>query len=225
MNNKYNSIAKIKNKIESSEFIYVIYSEYGFKIGITKSPLDRIEGIKQGLPSQDCFFIGLYMGKESAKFEKQLHNKFKKQQISGEWFFLNEENLDEIDFFLIKKGFQRMIKKSSLWANYILPSIFSKGKTKVIETINKKKKHQNDVNIENHFILKFIQKVENDSIADLEIKYMTSTQISEYLINLGYSFNPIVIGGILTNLKFLKKSKRVDGSVRKVYIVKLIESI
>ena len=42
------TIESLKNNIENGEFINVIYSEYGCKIGFTKSPLTNLEKIKKG---------------------------------------------------------------------------------------------------------------------------------------------------------------------------------
>ncbi len=221
MIDQFNTISKIKNKIESSEFLYIVYSEYGCKIGISKSPLDRLETIRLGIPSQTCFYIGLYIGEQSAIFEKKLHAQYKKQKISGEWFYLNEDNLENIDTYLRKNNFHRMIKLSILWANYMLPSIFLEGKVQIIESPKRIREIPQKESLENHYILNFIQRVENDNNFDPEIKYMTSTQISEYLISLGFNYNPVVIGGILTNLNFLRKSKRINGQSKQVYILKL----
>lgn len=220
MNDQLNTIAKIKNKIESSEFLYIIYLEYGFKIGISRSPLERLEAVRQGLPSQKCFFVGLYSGENSSVFEKRLHAQYRNQRISGEWFYLNEANLENIDKYLIKSSFERMIKLSVLWANYVSPSIFNAGKVKIIESSKKNNTNYSGEFNENHFLLSYIQKVENDFIYDPEVKFMTPSQISEYLKNSGFDINPITIGNFLRKLNFLRKSRRIDGQSRYGYLVK-----
>jgi len=199
----------LKIHIENSSFIYIIYSEYGCKIGYTRSPLERIEQIKQGLPSQNCFFIGLYLNEKSNIYEKKLHKIFKPQKISGEWFILNDENIDFIDNYLVKRNFKCLIKKSILWSNYLLPSIYIEGKVKVIRKINK-----NKTNLEiivPRLFEKLVSKPDINDINNKSVEFLTPSQISERFKTIGIDYNPVTIGKYLTNLKFERKSKRIPN--------------
>lgn len=133
MSLKINTQIELKKYFEENEFVYVIYSEYGCKIGISRNPTQRLEQIRQGLPSQKAMFLGLYQGERSSFFEAQLHKRFKNRNISGEWFVLSQRNLDDIDSFLLKNEFIREIKASILWANYLIPSIYLQGNIRIIE--------------------------------------------------------------------------------------------
>ena len=104
----YNSL---KEFIEKGNYLYIIYSEYGCKIGFSRSPLERLEQIKLGLPSHKCSFIGLYLNEKALAFEKRLHKKFKEKQISHEWFILDDDDLEYIYEYLLKNEFICLIKK------------------------------------------------------------------------------------------------------------------
>ena len=64
------SVEELKNYFENNEFIYIVYSEYGCKIGISKNPIQRLEQIRLGLPSQKAIIIGLYEGKNTFILKK-----------------------------------------------------------------------------------------------------------------------------------------------------------
>ena len=220
MTHHTNTIEGIKKKVESNEFLYIIYSEYGFKIGISRSPLERLEAVRQGLPSQKCFFIGLYSGEDSLTFEKRLHLQYRNQRISGEWFYLNEENLESIDKYLIKNNFHRMIKLSILWAKYISPSNYFDDNIKIVHSSKKNTPNYSIELNENHLLLNFIQKIDNEFIYDPDVKFVTTSQISEYLKNNGFEITPAAIGNLLRKLNFIRKSRKIDGQSRYGYLVK-----
>jgi len=213
----YNSL---KSYIEQSNFIYIIYSDNGCKIGYSKSPLKRIEQIKLGLPSQQCFFIGLYMSDKAFIYEKRLHKIFKTQKISGEWFILNDENLEYIDNYLLRNNFKCLIKKSIIWANYLIPSIYLKGKVKIIQ----KTHHKNNkitLTIPRAFT-DLILKPEPEEIDNNIAEFLTPSQISEKLSIIGIKCDPITIGKFLTNMKFTRTTKRIpEIGPRKGYYVKI----
>ena len=105
---------ELKAFLENGEFIYVIYCQYGCKIGYTKSPLERIEQIRLGLPSQKCIFIGLYIGEKARSYEAKLHDIFKRQRLSREWFYLTDEDNNQIERTLLNNGFTCLINMNIL---------------------------------------------------------------------------------------------------------------
>lgn len=202
---------------ESNEFIYIIYTEYGSKIGISANPRQRLEQIKQGLPSQYALFIGLYKGENAAEYERKLHKRFKPRNISGEWFVLNQENLDEIHSFLISNKFTCEIKISLLWANYLAPSIFLKGNIRIIEV--EKELNKRKVSVEYPEELNsLILDPKIDDTDNLEHLFLSATQISKRLEGLGYFYTPKEIGHYLSGRGIKSKSRKIPKvGVRKVY--------
>jgi hypothetical protein len=214
---------ELKNHFDSGNFIYIIYSEYGSKIGFSKSPLERIEQIRQGLPTQKCFFIGLYMHENSASFEKKLHAQFKSKKLSKEWFILDDNDLEHIYTYLSSQGFKCLIKKSIEWANYLIPSIYVRGSVKVVYN-NKKNKAKSTKTFTEIEIPKLIYEIiclpEEDS--NFSVQFFTATDFSEYLKKKGINLTPLTIGKVLLKLGFEQKSKRMSGiGARKGYMIKI----
>ena len=73
--------------------LYFIESDFGIKIGVSKNVDKRLGNIKEYAPSSVLLKIIPFGG----NFEKNLHNKFKKQNIRNnpvygvEWFYKNED--------------------------------------------------------------------------------------------------------------------------------------
>jgi hypothetical protein len=73
--------------------LYFIESDFGIKIGVSKSPKKRLSQIRMYAPSAFIIKIIPFAG----AFEKKLHNKFKKQNIKNnpaygiEWFYKNDD--------------------------------------------------------------------------------------------------------------------------------------
>ena len=63
------------------------------KIGFTTSPKERISQLQVNCPER---LIIIHIGKGTHKQEAELHRKFKKQNISGEWFEDTEELRQEV---------------------------------------------------------------------------------------------------------------------------------
>ncbi|HAZ00570.1 MAG: hypothetical protein A2W90_04790 [Bacteroidetes bacterium GWF2_42_66] len=224
MDSNFTTYNSLKEYIEKSNFIYVIYSEYGCKIGYTKTPLERIEQIKLGLPSQKCFFIGLYANERALTFEKKLHEKFKAKQISREWFILDDNDLEYIYDYLIKKDFKCLIKNSIIWANYLLPSIYVTGNVKIIGEVKRQTK-KTDIQIPRLFI-ELIEIPTEKEIENNGVEYFTATDISKMLKNKGLKCTPETTGQILKKMGAYPKGKRIPGiGSRKVYYVKIRNNI
>lgn len=217
----YNSL---KEFIEKGNYLYIIYSEYGCKIGFSRSPLERLEQIKLGLPSHKCSFIGLYLNEKALAFEKRLHKKFKEQQISHEWFILDDDDLEYIYEYLLKNEFICLIKKSIFWANYLLPSIYITGKVKIVGKVKHKTK-KTEIQIPK-FFTEIIEIPDKNDFEENEAEYLTATEISKLLEKKGIKYSPETTGQILTKLGFLSKSKRISGiGHRKVYYVKFKNNV
>lgn len=76
-------------------FVYVIASDFGFKIGVTKSFTSRTKTFNVKLPF-DWNYILLFSSTIYKKIEKELHVFFKSKHINGEWFNLSENDLNGI---------------------------------------------------------------------------------------------------------------------------------
>jgi hypothetical protein len=211
MNKVFETSHDLKSFLENGEFLYVIYCQYGCKIGYTKSPLERLEQIRLGLPSHKCIFIGLYIGERARYFENKLHEMFKKQRLSREWFYLTDEDNDLIENILSKNNFDCLIKQSIIWSNYLDPSIFIKGNVKIIETKKKdvaiKKK---DINVP-PYLSESILKPEVENLSNKNVKFMTATEISTHLKRKGFIYSREQIGMIMKSLDFKRGSKKIPG--------------
>ena len=199
---------ELRSFLENGEFIYVIYTQYGCKIGYTKSPLERLEQIRLGLPSQKCLFIGLYIGDKARTYESKLHGIFKNKSLSREWFCLTDEDNDKIEQLLIRNSFTCLIKQSILWSNYLEPSIFLKGNVKVVkmkEGTNEKSK----INFEIPFHLsELIANPDNyDDQSNKTVKFKTATEISIYLQTRGFKYSPVQVGMIMKSLNIKRGAK------------------
>ena len=224
MDLNFTSHSSLKKYLDKSNYLYIIYSEYGCKIGFSKSPLERIEQIKLGLPSHKCFFIGLYLNEKALTFEKKLHKKFKVKQISHEWFILDDNDLEYIYDYLSKNDFKCLIKKSIIWANYLLPSIYVTGKVKIVSEIKHKTKRA-EIQIPK-FFTEIFELPNNDDLWKNEAEYFTASEISKIIETRGFKCAPETTGQILTKLGFNSKSKRIPGiGPRKVYYVKIKNNV
>lgn len=202
---------ELKAFLENGEFIYVIYSQYGCKIGYTKSPLERLEQIRLGLPSQKCIFIGLYIGERARHFEAKLHEMFKKQRLSREWFYLTDEDSYEIERTLTKNNFSCLIKQSIIWSNYLDPSIFIKGNVKVIES-NRKSTEDRKKGMEvPPYLSDLILNPDDENLPNRNVKFMTATEISAHLKTKGFNYSREQIGMIMKSLNFSRGAKKIPG--------------
>jgi len=65
-----------------------------YKIGVSKTPIIRERTLQSQKPDIELLFIEQFSKKEAYKFEKKLHNYFKKKRLRGEWFSLSEKDVD-----------------------------------------------------------------------------------------------------------------------------------
>lgn len=202
---------ELKAFIENGEFIYVIYSQYGCKIGYTKSPLERLEQIRLGLPSQKCVFIGLYIGDRARHFESKLHEIFRAQRLSREWFYLTDEDNDQIEKVLLKNEFKCLIKQSIVWSNYIDPSIFIKGNVRIIESKKNSESDKRKILEIPSYISEVILKPDYGNLADKRVKFHTATDIANHLKSKGFNYSREQVGVIMNSLGFKRYSRKIPG--------------
>lgn len=75
--------------------IYILYSCGYYKIGITTNINKRISDLQTGNP----FLIQLVFFKivnDASDLESELHKKYKNKNVLGEWFWLNNEDIQDI---------------------------------------------------------------------------------------------------------------------------------
>lgn len=77
-------------------FVYLLKSPSGaYKIGRTKNPKDRKRTFNVKLPFE-IEFISLIKTPNMVNLERQLHDRFSRKHIDGEWFNLNEKDVQYI---------------------------------------------------------------------------------------------------------------------------------
>jgi hypothetical protein len=79
-------------------YLYVIFNEEHYKIGISKQPERRLKQLQTGC-AVSIKLIKTYKIPDSyaRKIEKQVHRMFWQRQLKGEWFDLTEAHLDVLD--------------------------------------------------------------------------------------------------------------------------------
>lgn len=81
----------------NSGFVYVIYDSLGnYKIGYAQNILKRIKFYYTLMPNKPIV-IKTIACTDMRKAERFLHDKFKSKRLNGEWFKLNEEDLQYIN--------------------------------------------------------------------------------------------------------------------------------
>lgn len=84
---------------ENKNFIYIIKSPLGYKIGKTKNVSNRGNIFNVKLPFNWQFYK-IFFVKDYNKIEKFLHNQLVDYKLNGEWFDLDGESLALIDDFI-----------------------------------------------------------------------------------------------------------------------------
>jgi hypothetical protein len=85
--------------IKASNILYIITAkEFDgiYKIGITNDINSRLSSMQTGCP-YNLFAFKAYETKAPATIEKMLHIFFNKKHVRGEWFRLDEKDLQYID--------------------------------------------------------------------------------------------------------------------------------
>lgn len=77
-------------------YVYLVQSPTGaYKIGRTMNPQNRLKTFHVKLPFE-VDFVALIPTEDSWKLESELHGKFYKKRIRGEWFNLSPEDVEYI---------------------------------------------------------------------------------------------------------------------------------
>ena len=84
---------------ERKEFLYIIKSNLGYKIGRTNNIDNRNAIFNVKLPF-DWHFADIFPVDNSKKLEKLFHSIFRLKKINGEWYDLLESDVMDIKHFL-----------------------------------------------------------------------------------------------------------------------------
>lgn len=85
----------INSKRKTIGYVYVLHSEHGYKIGKTKNVNQRMSYFGLKLPFKTTLVL-LIQSDRYSELEKILHRKFESKRINGEWFTLNNKDLNYI---------------------------------------------------------------------------------------------------------------------------------
>lgn len=87
---------RLQNADRYAGFVYLVRSEGGYyKIGRTKNPANRIKTFKVKLPFE-IEYVAIIQTNDMYALEKELHKKYKPKKVNGEWFSLNDDDLNYI---------------------------------------------------------------------------------------------------------------------------------
>lgn len=79
-----------------SGYVYLLRSEIGlYKIGRSKSPLDRVEQLKCGIPIE-LELLHSVSCEDYFRAEAELHRRYAPKRVKGEWFRLDAEDVETI---------------------------------------------------------------------------------------------------------------------------------
>ena len=77
------------------EYVYLIKTDHGIKIGKSRSPEKRIHNISTKIPFK-IMKSEYFVVENMSKTESSLHTKYKEYRLNGEWFNLTEKQYSEI---------------------------------------------------------------------------------------------------------------------------------
>lgn len=86
---------------DSSGYIYVLKSDYGYKIGKTKSLKSRTQLFGVKLPF-DFSIAFTFFSEKFSQLEVDLHQLFRERRVNGEWFELEEQDLIRLENYCKK---------------------------------------------------------------------------------------------------------------------------
>lgn len=94
-------------------YVYVLFSENRFKIGMTKSPKKRIGNIQTASPFM-VEVVAYQYSKDCLALERWLHDEFSDKRVKGEWFSLSADDIESLYMFLDCEDSKVSGKKESL---------------------------------------------------------------------------------------------------------------
>lgn len=89
--------------IPDNKYVYIFKCENYYKIGITNNVKRRLHDAQVSTPFK-IELIYNHLCKFASQREYDLHWKFRKQNVRGEWFNLTEDNINFIKQELEKRG-------------------------------------------------------------------------------------------------------------------------
>lgn len=88
--------APVKTRKSVEGFVYLMKSLEGYKIGVAKDPLSRLNSIRTSAPSIEL--IHTFEADDYRMAEDLLHKEFQSKHIAGEWFDLSDSEVEDIKF-------------------------------------------------------------------------------------------------------------------------------
>lgn len=86
---------KQKPYVKTSGYVYLIKGGKGYKIGMSKKPLERITTLGVVLPFP-IKTLAIIETDDMVALEKQLHNHYTEHCLNGEWFDLRDDQVEDI---------------------------------------------------------------------------------------------------------------------------------
>jgi len=77
------------------EYVYIIKTSFGSKIGMSRTPEVRIKSIVGSLPFGSEYY-DYFLIDEAREKEDYFHKKYREQKIKGEWFNLSDKDIEDI---------------------------------------------------------------------------------------------------------------------------------
>ncbi len=175
------------------------------KIGMTQteSVKDRYTSFCMYAPNGGEI-VHIIETENAIKLEKELHIMFKKKRLNGEFFLLNDEDIENVKNL---ENYRIKLLSDFFW-NYVInnKNLSMENLQKVIKF---KEKH---ISIDSHNILNKI----NEKFNGLDV---TNTEILSYINSLGNNITSKHLGQILS-LKYKSKSKYIEGKTQRIYTIK-----
>ncbi len=112
--------------MESSNYIYFLHSDYGVKIGKSKTPDNRISLLATQMPFK-INHTEIYKVSDMDVAEKTLHKHFHHLKLNGEWFNLNSQKLNEAKVILDQKFSSKAYVKPKIKSKKIFVQICIQG--------------------------------------------------------------------------------------------------
>ena len=139
----------------------------------------------------------------ATKLEKELHIMFKKKRLNGEFFLLNDEDIENVKNI---ENYRIKLLSDFFW-NYVInnKNLDSESLHSIIKF---KDRH---ISSNSHNILQNVKEKFNG----LEI---TNNEILNYINSLGNDITSKNLGQILS-LKYKSKSKWIDGKTQRIYLI------
>ena len=92
-------------------FIYIVYSDFAYMIGKSSDVYRRFAFIDSISPI-DIKLLKVYRIPKNRLHEKRLHKKYSHKQIRKGWFALNDNNITEIESYLVENEGERILNNT-----------------------------------------------------------------------------------------------------------------